>query len=376
MRRRRLPRLGTNVVCRLDLWTVHALVVTWAPGGNLPPLLAAACLLRARGHRVDVLGSAATRPEAERASLPTRTYRRSPEPNAEIAFEHQAAAMLATAASRDVALDVRDALVETNPGLVVVDCMLPAALAAGEATATPTASLVHFRYGLARRVMATAGGSWTTDLARLNETRRELGLPTVRDGLAAWEAPDLVLVTAPSWLDEVEFPSHVVHAGPLGVRTGQPGRQGDRVLLSFSTTVMDGQDALINRVLAATGEYDAILTTAGADHDALMPECAAVVTHGGLGTTLRALAHGVPLLLLPLGRDQPANAARVAELGAGIVLAPDSQPAEIRAGLQRLLADEHYATAAAAIAARIAADEPDRRAVGALESLASRAASS
>jgi UDP:flavonoid glycosyltransferase YjiC (YdhE family) len=54
-----------------------------------------------------------------------------------------------------------------------------------------------------------------------------------------------------------------------------------------------------------------------ADHDQLLPRCAAVVTHGGLGTTLRSLAHGTPPLVLPLGRDQDFNAERVVELGAG-----------------------------------------------------------
>jgi UDP:flavonoid glycosyltransferase YjiC (YdhE family) len=63
-----------------------------------------------------------------------------------------------------------------------------------------------------------------------------------------------------------------------------------------------------------------------ADHDQVLSSCAAVVTHGGLGTTLRALAHGKPLLLLPLGRDQHFNAARVVGLGAGICLPSEASP--------------------------------------------------
>jgi UDP:flavonoid glycosyltransferase YjiC (YdhE family) len=103
---------------------------------------------------------------------------------------------------------------------------------------------------------------------------------------------------------------------------------------------MQGQVALIQRVCdAIAGQaVDAILTLGPAvsaeairvprnieaspyaDHDQLLSRCAAVVTHGGLGTTLRSLAHGTPLLLLPLGRDQQFNAGRVVELGAGICL--------------------------------------------------------
>ena len=88
------------------------------------------------------------------------------------------------------------------------------------------------------------------------------------------------------------------------------------------------------------------------------------VTHGGLGTVLRALAHGVPQLLLPLGRDQHVNAARVARLGAGLVVEPDG---DVRASLEALLGEPGFAAAAARAAARIAADAPDRRAADALE---------
>ena len=52
----------------------------------------------------------------------------------------------------------------------------------------------------------------------------------------------------------------------------------------------------------------------------VMPHAAAMVAHGGAGTTLAALAAGVPLVLLPLSADQPINARRVAELGAGLAL--------------------------------------------------------
>ena len=53
---------------------------------------------------------------------------------------------------------------------------------------------------------------------------------------------------------------------------------------------------------------------------AVMPRASAVVAHGGSGSTLTALAAGVPLALVPLFVDGPANARRVAELGAGIAL--------------------------------------------------------
>ena len=53
---------------------------------------------------------------------------------------------------------------------------------------------------------------------------------------------------------------------------------------------------------------------------ALLPHCDLVVSHGGSGSVLGALAHGLPMVLLPLGADQPLNAARCAALGAARVL--------------------------------------------------------
>jgi UDP:flavonoid glycosyltransferase YjiC (YdhE family) len=376
------------------------LIVSWGGGGNLPPLLAAGKLLAARDHRVCVLASAATRQPAMHAGFDVVSYRRGRDPEMDTAFEQQAAQLMATAAGPELALDVRDVVAELRPELMIVDCMLPAGLAAGEATGTPTASLVHFPYGLARRQMLRGAGAWTTDRAQLNITRSGLGLDPATDDLAAWESPELLLVTVPKWFDlAADHPANVVHAGPLGVTRApqeeeeeEEGTHDGRplVLLSFSTTVMQGQVALIQRVCDAIADRaaDAILTlgpavSAGAirlpgnieaipyaDHDQLLPRCVGVITHGGLGTTLRALAHGKPLLLLPLGRDQHFNARRVVEFGAGICLPVEASPSEIASVLIELITQPRFRKAAAGVATVIATDRPDETAAEALSGLA------
>jgi UDP:flavonoid glycosyltransferase YjiC (YdhE family) len=53
---------------------------------------------------------------------------------------------------------------------------------------------------------------------------------------------------------------------------------------------------------------------------AVLPHSDLVVSHGGSGTVVGSLAHGVPMVLLPLGADQPLNAARCEQLGVGIVV--------------------------------------------------------
>jgi UDP:flavonoid glycosyltransferase YjiC (YdhE family) len=87
----------------------------------------------------------------------------------------------------------------------------------------------------------------------------------------------------------------------------------------------------------------------------ILPGASAAVGHGGSGSTLGALAHGVPLLLLPEGADQFENAFACAEAGAAIVLLPGEVDAEaLRAALERLLAEPRFAEAARRIADEIA----------------------
>jgi UDP:flavonoid glycosyltransferase YjiC (YdhE family) len=356
-------------------------------------MVAVASVLDRRGHEVAVLASGETRNAAEQLGFKVIGYRRCPDPDVRVAFEEQADVVMARMAGTEIALDVRDALEEVHPNLAVVDCMVPAAIAASRAGDIPTASIVHFLYGLARTQMLRTGGAWTTDLRSLARTHRALGLTPAADGLAAWEAPELVLVTAPRWLDiECGAPANVLYAGPLALAVGAGRRVGaeaarQRVLLTFSTTVMAGQPALIDQVCEAVAglDVDAVLTlgpavrrdavhvpdnievVAFADHDRLMPGSAAVIGHGGLGTVLRALAHGVPQLLLPLGRDQAYNADRVERVGAGIRLPTNASTARIRTALRALLTDGRFAAQASLAARHIAADQPDETAAEALQ---------
>ena len=54
----------------------------------------------------------------------------------------------------------------------------------------------------------------------------------------------------------------------------------------------------------------------------VFPHAAALVHHGGIGTTAHAIAAGVPQIIRPMAHDQPENAARVTNLGIGAKLNP------------------------------------------------------
>jgi UDP:flavonoid glycosyltransferase YjiC (YdhE family) len=86
----------------------------------------------------------------------------------------------------------------------------------------------------------------------------------------------------------------------------------------------------------------------------LLPKCDVVVAHGGSGTTLGALAHGLPLLLLPQGANQFENAERCAALGAGIRLLPGEVGAEpVRRAVRALLDEPGYRARAREVAGEI-----------------------
>jgi UDP:flavonoid glycosyltransferase YjiC (YdhE family) len=98
----------------------------------------------------------------------------------------------------------------------------------------------------------------------------------------------------------------------------------------------------------------------------VLGRCAAVVSHGGSGTLMASLSMGVPVVVLPMGADQPDNGDRCEELGVGIVLdALNVDAPAIAAAVERVTADDRFANAAAVLAAE-AAQQPRLDEVGEL----------
>ncbi|WP_225447197.1 glycosyltransferase [Streptacidiphilus sp. PB12-B1b] len=84
--------------------------------------------------------------------------------------------------------------------------------------------------------------------------------------------------------------------------------------------------------------------------DHLLPDCDLVVSHGGAGTVLTSLRHGLPLLLVPQLPDHAGHAGRVVAAGAGEVLTRDeASGSRVAAEVRRLLADGPERAAARAL---------------------------
>jgi hypothetical protein len=160
--------------------------------------------------------------------------------------------------------------------------------------------------------------------------------------------PNRIAVRATGWSETAELPA---------VLAGQ-GRQ--RVYITLGTMSFGAVDVLRRAILeTAAHDVDVVVAIGPQGDPALLgevpgnvhmarflpqPEVLArvdvIVHHGGAGTVLGALEHGVPQLVLPQGADQPFNADLVAQAGAGRKLTNDEQvPGAIGAAVEALLAD-------------------------------------
>lgn len=144
---------------------------------------------------------------------------------------------------------------------------------------------------------------------------------------------------------------------------------------------IDGLSGLDVDVLVAAGPSidaralgdvpDGVEVEAWVPQAKLLPHVDLVVHHGGSGTTLGALAHGLPQLLLPQGADQFTNAEAVATAGAGVQLVSDEQTAEaVATKAKQLLIDDQVRTAARAVAVEIAAMPAPEETVAVLTEIA------
>jgi MGT family glycosyltransferase len=242
---------------------------------------------------------------------------------------------------------------------------------------------------------------WATGRDALNAAREEHHLPPVAHPFDQVHAADRFLVLTSEAFDFPipDPPANVRHVGP---RLDDPAWAGDwtppagddpLVLVGLSSTYMEQGD-LLRRIVAALGalpvralvtlgpalEPDAlgadlpanVTVVASAPHARVLEHAALVVTHAGHGTIIKSLAAGVPVVALPMGRDQPDNAARLTAAGAGVRLKPSAKVETIRAAVADVLATGAYAAAARRLAAAIAIENETDRAVAELEALAAR----
>ncbi|HEX6784431.1 MAG TPA: glycosyltransferase [Sphingomicrobium sp.] len=108
--------------------------------------------------------------------------------------------------------------------------------------------------------------------------------------------------------------------------------------------------------------------------DLVMNEIDLVLCHGGMNTTLDALASGLPLLVMPMAFEQPGIAARVERSGAGLMASNRSQAMTFKKKIGRLLSERQFRKGALAMQGAIAASGGTKRAADLIERALSGAA--
>ena len=343
------------------------LFALWESAGATPVVARLIARLIARGHEVTVLGPTTIEarmrtigcdfvPDTAMSPYDSRTDY----PAEEVRWARDHVWLRNAAAQAHAVVDQAASI-----GADVVACEGPlfAAMAGAEASGLPSVELYTTVYAPANDA---SRAFWDVGLDALNGARASVGLQPIASVPDQVAALDRVLVLSIEELadDAFPLPANVRYVGPppeVSVPPLELPGTGDIVLISFSTGNMD-QSGSLQRVAEAVARLPVrpVLTLGpamrGADlvlaenvtaydhlpHPAVLPAAAATVTHAGHGTVMASLAHGVPLILMPMGRDQHVVAQRVAARGAGIVVDSRAKALDVAHALERLLSDPTY----------------------------------
>lgn len=353
------------------------LIYTSPARGHLYPMMDVALELKARGYDVTVQTMAAEQKTVEAEGLrhrpiakeieerPLEDYREgSPVAQFKSAFR-----TWLERAPYEIE-DLRESAQLLQPDLLIVDVNTWGAAAFAEAQEKPWVMFMpyclpiasadtpafgpgfapprHFLHRLRDRVVDGMVRRAVRDQVEgLNHMRREMGIPALSAFDEVFRHPDIVLyrTALPFDYPRKDWPGNILAVGP-GL-WAPPSEAPDwidalpspRVLVSVSTEKQD-DGVIIETALQALAEEQGsvIVTTAALDprqfqaphenvrimrflsHAAIIDRVDCFVTHGGMGSTQRALAAGVPVCVIPCGRDQSETARRVDVSASGSML--------------------------------------------------------
>jgi MGT family glycosyltransferase len=373
--------------------------------GHFQPLVPLARAVQAAGHEVAFAGQPATVSAVEAAGFTVFatggvTLRTSSVRTPLLAFDaaredRAVSDSFAGRVARDRAAALLDLCGGWLPDLLVCDEMDFGAMVAAERLGLPHVSVLVIAAGAQIRpelvagplndLRAAHGLAPDPEMAML---RRHLVLspmpPSFRD--PDHPLPDTARLIRPPVLDAVDGPAPAWLAGL------PPDRP--TVYLTLGTVFHLESGDLFERALAGLGDLPVnLVVTVGREIDPaefglqpghvrieryvpqslLLPRCDLVVSHAGSGSVTGALAHGVPMVLMPIGADQPDNAGRCAALDVARVLdAVHCTAREVREAALAVLGSPAYRQAAQRMAQEIAAMPSATKAVPLLEALVTR----
>lgn len=335
----------------------------WDGGGNLPPSIGIARELVRRGHRVTFHGRPDMVDRVRPAGLQAFALDRAWVDLDRYSF-HPLATVFGFTSSPAVGEELVERVAAEDPDVVVIDAMFSTALQVAPGLGRPTAVMLH-------TFLDQIFAGWRANFDMQSQSRQRAGFEPLDDLDVLWGTRDVLHVNTLGAFDgeSVTGWSNVVHGAPVlagesrAVPADLPWGEEDPtpiVLLAFSTVpeqrstdslqrALDALAVLPVHVVATTGgivapvELDAPANAhlvEFADHDALMRRSTMVLGHGGHGTTMRALKHGLPIVGMPAkGADQAPITQLLERWHVGRALPGDADVATIRAAVEAVLAD-------------------------------------
>jgi len=291
---------------------------------------------------------------------------------------------------------VEEAIDRFRPDVVVSDQQALAGALSARKRRLPWATLVTTAAGVLNRPVQDLPLLWEFYQDKLACAQKSAGLDVQENGD---KSPHLVVVfSSREMVFEEAFPAHYQFVGPSFSARPQTTpfpwerlQDRPRVLISLGTVNADRGQRFYQTALEALGSSpwqvilvapparigeaavpDNFLVRAYVPQLALLPLVQAVVCHAGQNTVSEALAHGLPLVVLPIKDDQPVIAAQVEQAGVGIRLKFGRlRAADLLQAVLRVLTEPHYRLAAERVQESFARAGGARRAASLLESLLS-----
>ena len=221
--------------------------------------------------------------------------------------------------------------------------------------------------GRARDQLAPKAAQWlfATTLPRMNAVLTGYGQPPIRELFEVLDRCSRVLVmTSPSFdFPAARPPDNVRYVGPQlddpPWAAGQTWRrpESEPLVLVATSSIFQHQTGLLQRIAQSLGPLPVrgLITTGlavdpqqihappnvevvqAAPHRQVLAEASVVVTHAGHGTVLKALAAGVPLVCIPMGRDQKDNTVRMLRIGSGVRISKKATPHQMASAVTEIL---------------------------------------
>ncbi|MGC4111305.1 MAG: glycosyltransferase [Nocardioides sp.] len=374
------------------------LLVTFVGGaGHLSPLLPVASAARDAGHEVAIAGSGGQVDRIEKAGF--TAFATSPRPADDEAQANRGREPLEVMDRRSAELEFAENFADRGArrmaGVVpdIIEWFRPALVLRDETDLGTTVAAELCDVPVATHLVLAAGLLIRPDLVapRLDSVRAEHGLPPDPDLTRLMSG--LTLSQAPPSFRSPESPLPLSPMHYRSTETGAASRSERRGIYVTLGTIFNGASGdLFERLLSGLADLDVDIVATigrGLDPDELGPQpphvrveqfvpqddvlgdVDLVLSHGGSGSLMATLAHGLPSLLLPLGADQPHNAMRAQELGVARTLDPMTvTPDEVATSARDVLADRALRERCLALAAEMRALPDLAAAVAALEDAA------